>query len=209
MTTLKLVIFDCDGVMFDSKDANRKYYNHMLEKFSHPLMNEEEEDYVHSHNVFDAVDHIFRNYPDEIEKVHQYRITVDYTPFLKYMVMEPDLKEFLSILKPKYHTAISTNRSTTMPAVMEMHDLHPYFDMVVTALDVEKPKPHAEALVKILDHFQVSADEAVYIGDSMVDREHTDGVKMRLISFKNPQLPAEYHVSRFLDIPQLPIFDGA
>ena len=208
MTTLKLVIFDCDGVMFDSKDANRKYYNHMLENFGHLLMNEEEEDYVHSHNVFDAVDHIFRNYPDEIEKVHQYRITVDYTPFLKYMVMEPDLKEFLSILKPKFHTAISTNRSTTMPSVMEMYDLNPYFDLVVTSLDVEQPKPHVEALVKILDHFQVSADEAVYIGDSMVDREHTSGLNMRLISFKNPELPAEYHVSRFLDIPHLPIFDG-
>jgi beta-phosphoglucomutase-like phosphatase (HAD superfamily) len=208
MATLKLVIFDCDGVMFDSKYANRKYYNHMLEKFGHPLMNEEEEDYVHSHNVFDAVDHIFASYPDEIEKVHHYRITVDYTPFLKYMVMEPDLKEFLSILKPKFHTAISTNRSTTMPAVMEMYDLNPYFDLVVTSLDVEQPKPHVEALVKILDHFQVSADEAVYIGDSMVDREHTSGLNMRLISFKNPELPAEYHVSRFLDIPHLPIFDG-
>ena len=206
MTTLKLVIFDCDGVMFDSKYANRKYYNHMLEKFGHPLMNEEEEDYVHSHNVFDAVGHIFRNYPDEIEKVHEYRITVDYTPFLKYMVMEPDLKEFLSLLKPKFHTAISTNRSTTMPSVMEMYDLNPYFDLVVTSLDVEQPKPHVEALVKILDHFQVSADEAVYIGDSMVDREHTSGLNMRLISFKNPELPAEYHVSRFLDIPELPIF---
>ena len=206
MTTLKLVIFDCDGVMFDSKYANRKYYNHMLEKFGHPLMNEEEEDYVHSHNVFDAVGYIFRHYPDEIEKVHEYRLTVDYTPFLKYMAMEPDLKEFLSILKPKFHTAISTNRSTTMPAVMEMYDLNPYFDLVVTSLDVEQPKPHVEALVKILDHFQVSADEAVYIGDSMVDREHTSGLNMRLISFKNPELPAEYHVSRFLDIPQLPIF---
>jgi FMN phosphatase YigB (HAD superfamily) len=206
MAELKLVVFDCDGVMFDSKYANRQYYNHMLEKFDHPLMTEQEEDYVHSHNVFDAVDHIFRNYPEEIDEVHQYRITVDYTPFLKYMVMEPDLKEFLSLLRPKYHTAISTNRSSTMPSVMEMYDLHPYFDLVVTALDVEKPKPHAEALVKILNHFQVSADEAVYIGDSMVDREHTDGVKMRLISFKNPELPAEYHVSRFLDIPQLPIF---
>ena len=206
MTTLKLIIFDCDGVMFDSKYANRKYYNHMLEKFGHPLMNEEEEDYVHSHNVFDAVGHIFTSYPDEIEKVHQYRITVDYTPFLKYMIMEPDLKEFLSILKPKFHTAISTNRSTTMPSVMEMYDLNPYFDLVVTSLDVEQPKPHVEALVKILDHFQVSADEAVYIGDSMVDREHTSGLNMRLISFKNPELPAEYHVSRFLDIPQLPIF---
>ena len=206
MATLKLVVFDCDGVMFDSKDANRKYYNHMLEKFGHPLMTEQEEDYVHSHNVIDAVNHIFRDYPEEIDKVNQYRITVDYTPFLKYMIIEPDLKEFLSILKPKFHTAISTNRSNTMQSVMKMHDLNPYFDLVVTALDVKQPKPHAEGLVKILDFFQVSAKEAVYIGDSMVDREHTSAVEMRLISFKNPELPAEYHVNCFLDIPHLPVF---
>jgi len=208
MAPLKLVIFDCDGVMFDSKDANRIYYNHLLEKFGYPLMDEQEEDYVHSHNVLDSINFIFRKYPREIEEVNQYRISVDYTPFLKYMVIEPDLKEFLGILKPKFYTAISTNRSNTMPSVMKMHDLESYFDLVVTSLDVEQPKPHTEGLIKILNHFQLSASEAVYIGDSMVDREHTAGVNMRLISFKNPDLPAEYHVNRFLDIPQLPIFDG-
>ena len=208
MAPLKLVIFDCDGVMFDSKDANRIYYNHLLEKFGYPLMDEQEEDYVHSHNFLDSINFIFRKYPREIEEVNQYRISVDYTPFLKYMVIEPDLKQFLGMLKPKFYTAISTNRSNTMPSVMNMHDLESYFDLVVTSLDVEQPKPHTEGLIKILNHFQLSASEAVYIGDSMVDREHTAGVNMRLISFKNPDLPAEYHVTRFLDIPQLPIFDG-
>ena len=206
MAPLRLVIFDCDGVMFDSKDANRIYYNQLLEKFGHPLMDEQEEDYVHSHNVLDSVNYIFRKYPREIEEVNQYRISVDYTPFLKHMVIEPDLKEFLGMLKPKFYTAISTNRSNTMPSIMKMHDLDSYFDLVVTSLDVEQPKPHTEGLVKILNHFQLSASEAVYIGDSMVDREHTAGVNMRLISFKNPDLPAEYHVNRFLEIPQLPIF---
>jgi phosphoglycolate phosphatase len=206
MAALKLVIFDCDGVMFDSRDANRIYYNHLLEKFGYPLMDREEEDYVHSHNVLDSVSFIFRNNPHEIKKVHAFRQTVDYTPFLQYMRLEPDLKEFLRFLKPKFYTAISTNRSTTMPAVMEMHGLDPFFDLVVTSLDVQQPKPHAEALLKILNHFELSANQAVYIGDSMVDREHTAEVGMRLISFKNPTLPAEYHVNSFLDISNLPIF---
>jgi phosphoglycolate phosphatase len=206
MAHLKLVIFDCDGVMFDSKDANRKYYNHLLEKFGYPLMDDEEENYVHSHNVLDSVAHIFRKYPHEIDRVHAFRQALDYTPYLKYMRIEPDLKQFLRFLKPRFHTAISTNRSTTMDAVMKMHGLEPYFDLVVTSLDVQQPKPNVEALLKILDHFQLSADQAVYIGDSMVDRQHTAGVNMRLISFKNKELPAEYHVNSFLDIPGLPIF---
>jgi len=206
MPKLKLVIFDCDGVMFDSRYANREYYNHLLEKFGQPLMDRQGEDYVHSHNVMDAVNYIFRKNTQLITEVHNYRQTVDYTPFLEYMMIEPDLKDFLDFLRPKYHTAISTNRSTTMPAVMHMHDLEPFFDIVVTALDVQKPKPHAEALIRILDHFGLSAADAVYIGDSIVDREHTEGVDMRLISFKNPDLPAEFHVNSFVEIPNLTIF---
>jgi HAD superfamily hydrolase (TIGR01509 family) len=93
-----------------------------------------------------------------------------------------------------------------MPAVMKMHGLDPYFDLVVTSLDVKQPKPHAEALLKILKHFHLSADQAVYIGDSIVDLEHTAEVNMRLISFKNPDLPADYHVNSFLDVSGLPIF---
>jgi phosphoglycolate phosphatase len=206
MAALKLVIFDCDGVMFDSKDANRKYYNHLLEEFGYPLMDRQEEDYVHSHNVLDSVAYIFRKYPHEIDRVNVYRQSVDYTPFLKFMRIEPDLKEFLRFLKPQFYTAISTNRTTTMPAVMKMHKLDPYFDLVITALDVQQPKPHAEALLKILGHFDLSADEAIYIGDSVVDLEHTAGVNMRLISFKNPELPADFHVNSFVAISRLPIF---
>ena len=206
MESLKLVIFDCDGVMFDSKEANRKYYNHLLAEFGQPPMDWQEEDYVHSHNVTASVSYIFRRHPHEIDRVNAYRQALDYTPFLQYMLIEPDLKEFLEFLKPRFYTAISTNRSTTMPAVMKMHDLDSYFDLVVTSLDVQQPKPHAEALLKILAHFQLSADEAVYIGDSEVDREHTGAVGMRLISFKNPGLAADFHVSSFLAVRALPIF---
>jgi len=207
MAKLKLVVFDCDGVMFDSLEANRHYYNHILATFGHPPMDQEELHYVHIHHVMDSVRHIFRNYPEDYPKADQYRQGLDYTPYLKHMRMEPDLPEFLDFLRPRYHTAISTNRSTTMADVLRIFKLGNSFDKVVTALDVKNPKPHPEALHDILGHFQVGVDETIYIGDSEVDRDHTKAVGMELVAFKNPKLDAEYHVTSFMEITKLGLFD--
>ena len=204
---LKIVIFDCDGVMFNSLGANRAYYNHLLAHFDCPPMDEDEVNYVHTHNVTFSVDHIFRNHPHvPAEAVAQYRSELDYGPFLRHMDMEADLPEFLRIIKPRYHTAISTNRTTTMDMVLDMFELRPWFEMVVTALDTSEPKPAPEALYRILEHFGLSADEAIYIGDSEVDRLHCEPVGIPLIAFKNPDLEADYHVSSFLEILRLEPF---
>ncbi len=206
MAKLKLIIFDCDGVMFDSIEANRNYYNHILAAFGHPKMDEEELQYVHVHHVFDSVRFIFRKYPEDYEKADLHRQTVDYTPYLKYMRIEPDLVEFLEYLRPTYRTAISTNRSTTMSGLLRIFKLDDYFEQVVTSMDVVNSKPHPEALYKILDNFQMKADEAIYIGDSHIDREHSASAGMRFIAFKNPSLDADYHVSSFMEINGLGIF---
>lgn len=205
MSKVKIVIFDCDGVMFDSREANREYYNHLLHHFGRPPMGEAELDYVHMHQATDSTRYIFRHYPGDFEKAEDYRGRLDYHQFLKFMVMEPDLVEFLEFLRPQRKTAISTNRTNTMPAVMAMFGLQAYFDLVVTALDVQRPKPHPEALQKILSHFGMAVSEAIYIGDSRVDREHTQALGMPMIAFKNTALDAEYHVESFMEIPRLGI----
>ena len=205
---LKVVIFDCDGVMFDSLAANKAYYNHILAHFGHPAMDGEELAYVHIHHVMDSIHHLFRNYPEDLEKADQYRQSVDYTPFLQHMTIEPDLREFLDYLSPNYQIAISTNRTNTMLPILEMFDLEHYFTKVMTAGNLKNPKPHPEALATILDHCRCTADEAIYIGDSMVDREHSANIGMRLIAFKNRELPAEYHVDSFMEITKLPPLNG-
>lgn len=206
MNSLKIVIFDCDGVLFDSREANRHYYNDLLLRFGRPVMNEAELDYVHMHNVQDSIRHIFRNYPDDIDQVNGYRVELDYQPYLRHMKMEPDLPNFLDFLRPHYKTAISTNRTTTMPEVLRVHGLEGCFEMVVTALDVSRPKPHPEALGKILAHFGLQVGEAVYIGDSIIDRQHTAAIGMRLIAFKNKELSADFHAESFTEVMELPLF---
>jgi len=204
---LKLIIFDCDGVMFDSKFANREYYNQLLAHFERPAMTPDEIEHVHIHNVMDSIRHIFRHYPElDLTEVNTYRQTIDYTPFLDHMRMEPDLVDFLETTRPRYKLAISTNRTNTMLPILRIFQLQDYFDKVMTAENARRPKPAPDALLEILDYCQCHTDEAIYIGDSIIDREHTASCGMRLIGFRNPALPAEYHVNTFMEILELPPF---
>ena len=206
MDDLKLVVLDCDGVMFDSRGANRAYYGHLRERFARPPLTEEEFGFVHTHSAPESVPYLFRAWPEDLGRVEAYRKGLDYTPFLRQMAMEPDLVEFLAAVRPPLRTAISTSRTTTMPAVLDTFGLRRHFDLVVTALDVARPKPHPEALLKILGHFGLRAGEGIFIGDSQVDAEHAAAVGMALVAFRNPALAADWHVSSFREVLRLAPF---
>lgn len=204
---LRLIVFDCDGVMFDSKKANTMYYNFLLGQFGLPPMNDEEEDFVHMNNVTESIKHIFRNYRQPpLEAVHALRRQITYDPFLQYMEMEPDLLTFLEITSPKYHLAISTNRTNTMIPLLQRYGLEKYFGMVMTADIAKRPKPAPDGLFAILDHFGCQPGEAIFIGDSTIDEQHAAAGQVPLIAFKNPSLQARYYVQSFLEILKLPPF---
>ncbi len=204
---LKLIVFDCDGVLFDSMEANRIYYNDLLKAFNHPPMDDQELEYVHSHNVTDSVSHIFQKYSaTDLSEVHRFRDSHSYTPYLSHMIIEPDLIEFLDTVKPDYHLAISTNRTTTMKPLLESHGLTSYFELVVTAVDVPNPKPAPDALLKIFAHFDCRPEETIFIGDSKVDQKHTENAEVDLIAFKNERLKARFYVDRFMQILELEPF---
>ncbi len=201
---IKAVIFDCDGVLFDSKQANINFYNSIRAYFGLPPMDKEEEDYVHIHTAHESVDYIFRNAPHLREKAQQYRLNMDYSPFIKYMKMEPGLVQLLDQLKKHgLKLAIATNRSNTIGPVLEYFGLKKFFDMVISSLDVRNTKPHPESLYKILDYFDISNKEAVYIGDSTVDYEMAKAAGVPFIAYKNKGLKADYHVDSLLDISRL------
>jgi phosphoglycolate phosphatase len=204
---LKIVIFDCDGVMFDSKFANQTYYNQLLHHFNYPPMDEDELEFVHMHNVMESTPYIFRHYPDQdLQEVNRYREETGYAPFLKYMRIEEDLIEFLDTCISRYQLAISTNRTDTMTSILDIFHLRDYFTKVMTSENAKRPKPAPDALLEILAHCNCQAEEAIYIGDSIIDRQHSEACNMRLIAFKNADLSADYHVSSFMEILSLPPF---
>ena len=187
MEDIKVVVFDCDGVMFDSRKANTAYYNAILNHFGRKPMTPEQFDYVHMHTVYAAIFYLFDN-DDDRKAALSYSATMSYAEFLKYMEMEPDLKPLLTWLRPKIKTAVATNRSTTIGRVLTEHHINEYFDFVVSALDVQYPKPAPDMLLKIISHFNISPHQAVYVGDSSLDEEAAKSAGIPLIAYKNQNL---------------------
>ncbi len=190
----KVVVFDCDGVMFDSKEANERYYNQIRRSVGLPDMDEEELEVVHMQTSLQSVKYLFRNHPELMGMAFACYKQLNYSQFLQYMVMEPDLKEVLAYLRKNYKTALVTNRTTTLSDLLQSHGLDTFFDMVVSALDVRNPKPHPEPLNKVVDHFGIQPLQAVYIGDSPLDEEAALQASMPLIAFRNPKLQAALHI---------------
>jgi len=204
---LKLIVFDCDGVMFDSKNANRTYYNFLLNHFGFREMTEQECNFVHMHSVNDSISYIFRDYKEiSVNDVHQFRLETGYAPFLKYMSIEPDLIDFLKETVKKYSLAISTNRSNTMIPLLQSYKLEGYFGKVMTAGNVSRPKPAPDALLEILTFFDCRPEDAIFIGDSIIDEQHAASCDVDLIAFRNRELNSRYHVSSFMEILELPPF---
>jgi phosphoglycolate phosphatase len=193
------VIFDCDGVMFDSRNANINYYNSLLASFGLPPMTEKKIDFVHAYTASDSIKHIFEGTPF-LEEAIALAKKVDYTPFIHDMVIEPGLKELLKKLKPDFGLAVATNRSTTIGKVLEYNDLSGFFDIVVSSLDVKNPKPNPEQLLKILDFFNIDPDHAFYIGDSQIDHLASRSAGVIFIAYKNRLLDADHHVSSMAEV---------
>ncbi len=187
------VIFDCDGVMFDSRQANVHFYNHLLDHFGLPPMDEKDAAYVHTATASDSVKQIFKN-TDYLEEAEAYRMRMDYSPFIRLMLIEPGLKTLLKHLKAQYRLGVATNRSNTIQEVLETNGLTAHFDIVISSSDVVCPKPHPEALFKILDFFRLRSMEAVYIGDSLVDYETAEAAKVPFIAYRNDTLQTPYRV---------------
>jgi phosphoglycolate phosphatase len=204
MKHIKVVAFDCDGVMFDTTNANMAYYNEILKHLGRPALTPEQFAYCHSHTADQSIAHLFDD-PREVEKAKNYRKNMSYIPFLKYMVVEPYLKRLLDALRPKYKTAIATNRSDTMDQVLSEHHLEGYFDLVVSSIDVDRPKPYPDPLIKILEHFKIKAKFALYVGDSEIDQMAAKAAEVQFVAYQNRSLSADFHIGSLKEMA--PILD--
>jgi len=166
---LSLVIFDCDGVLFDSWRANVAYYNAVLQELGQPPLDPEWSRRAHFMASSQLFDVLFASDLEQARRAREIARTVDYAPFYELMQPAPDLALLLGDLKGRYRLAMASNRGKTVPEIMHRFGLDAFLELAVGVLDVARPKPFPDMIEKCLVHFGVPAAETVYVGDAESD----------------------------------------
>ncbi|UOD34367.1 HAD-IA family hydrolase [Deferribacteraceae bacterium V6Fe1] len=168
----ELIIYDCDGVLFNSKKAVLAYYDFVCDTFGLTKIDRNNEELVNM-AMMKTNEEILSFLTDSKEKLIEmleFAKNMNFSKFLDLMEPEDKLIETLPKLKEKnYKLSIFTNRGYSLHYLLEHFNIDMYFDYKVTSLDVTKAKPNPEGLYKIFEYFSIVPEKTIYIGDSETD----------------------------------------
>lgn len=184
MNKCDALIFDCDGVLFESQLANLAYYNRIFQRFGQPPIEDPagaDAQFCHTASSPVVLDR-FMN-PACLDAALSYAASLDFRDFVPLMTEAKGLKKSLARLSACMPLAVATNRGDSMWLLLEHFGLTKFFQTVVTSSDVAHPKPAPDMLLLAAARLGVRAQNCVFVGDSDLDRQAARGANMQFIAY--------------------------
>lgn len=191
MNRIEAIIFDCDGVLFESHQANLAYYNRIFNHTGHPLISDPHSPQAHiCHTASSPV--VFETLlgSEHVEAALDFAATLDYREFIPLMIENVGLRAALSRLGAAYPLAVATNRGGSMRDILEHFALAHSFTAIVTSRDVNRPKPAPDMLHLAAQRLGVDTSSCLFVGDSELDVRAAMAADMAFVAFGG-QLEAE------------------
>ena len=185
MNGIRGIVYDCDGVLFESRMANLAYYNKVLEHFGESPVEESDRERAHLCHTA-ASTHVFQSLlGDELaQEALKVAEALDYRQFIPFMSPEPGMREALASLSASYPLAVATTRGYSMPSILEHFELSDFFTTVVTSRDVDQPKPAPDMLHEAARRLGCQESELLFVGDSELDQAAASAAGMSFAVYK-------------------------
>ena len=201
-TDLRLVILDCDGVLFHSANANVAFYDAILAELVQAPLDARGRELCHRLSGPQLWDHLFAADAALHARAKEVAARQDYAPF--YPLMEPvlELEETLARLSAHCPLALATNRGRTVAGVIRHFSLDRFFSIWMGILDVARAKPAPDLLLACLERAEVPANRAVFVGDTSADCESAASAGVAYVGIGHHSGAAE-PIAELRELPEL------
>ena len=191
VTMNKLIIFDLDGVLVDSKEIHFNALNSALEKIDKKYIISKE-DHLKIYDglptktklgLLSKYKNLEEKYYDQILKDKQ-----DFTQtLLNKLTIDKELVELFKYIKSfNINIAVASNSiRSTIKQCLNLIGVFDFVDHIVSNEDVNFPKPHPEIYWKTISHFGFLVEDVVIFEDSIVGKLAAQDSKTKLIEIKN------------------------
>jgi haloacid dehalogenase superfamily, subfamily IA, variant 1 with third motif having Dx(3-4)D or Dx(3-4)E len=120
----------------------------------------------------------------------------------RFWPITPGAQEVLEVLRERgYSLAVVSNWDATLPEILEVVGLRPYFQHLAVSALSGVAKPHPRLFQEALEALGVAPEEAVHVGDSEADLLGAEAARVRPLLFdplgQNPK--ALHPLERVLD----------
>ena len=203
---IKALVFDIDGVLIDSFDANLKFFQDLLSKAGYKPPTKKEYSPIFHLSMLDVIRICTKSSDEkEIKRVWEMGRSrkVKYPIFL--LKTTKDLEKTIIELSGKYLLGIVTNRvKEGIYKIPVLSRLKKYFQITVAYQDTKNHKPHPDPLLLACKKLGVNPDEAVYVGDAQSDIIAGKAAGMKVIFFSQViNNNADATTSQFQKLPKL------
>ncbi|MHB1344235.1 MAG: HAD family hydrolase [Thermoleophilia bacterium] len=183
---IQAVIFDVDGTIVDSRHLIVPFYSWLFTQVGLPPVDESDTEAVEI-CMSQPDEAVFAHFaPDPADRKHLYEVLYGLDPldFLDDLRLEPHALDVLGALRPHYRLGIATNRGSDMDALVRHFRFDEYVEVVVTARDVEKPKPSPDMLLLAAERLGIPPGAALYVGDTVTDGQAAEAAGMAFLCYR-------------------------
>lgn len=187
----KVIIFDLDGVLVDSKNIHFEALNHALYTLDpkYVITSDEQQNIYEGLPTKSKLKLLNKNKglpEDKFDLIWDIKQDTTSKMFAN-INNDAELSDMLSKIKNNnIHIAVASNSiNKTVVECLTGLGIIDLVDYIVSNEDVENPKPHPEMYWKVMSHFGVIADEAVIFEDSVVGRLAAKDSGAKLIEIEN------------------------
>ncbi|MDD4781491.1 MAG: HAD-IA family hydrolase [Tissierellia bacterium] len=168
---ISTVLFDFDGTLANTNQLIINSFKHIYSAFRGDECDEEYIMSTFGEPLLTTMNRDFGKYniEDVLACYREYQVDRFNSEVTLYDNV-PEILDYLKKRKIKLGIVTSRLKNSTVTAIKNFN-IDKYFDVIITADDTEKHKPHKEPLMMALNVLNSKPEETYYVGDSKFDME--------------------------------------